>query len=274
MGSQHQVGQLEQGMVSRQGLRLGYVERGACNPAFSEGGIQGGRINDRSAGGIDEHGVLSHQPHLRLSDESLGLFCERYVQRDEVRLSQKAFEFGILYRKGLLALQVAVAVVVENSHIEAAGAAGNLFADSAHADDAQRAAVDLEPRELARVVVGEAGAPGETVPGHDIARRGQQEGHGHVGGDPIDGARRIAYGDAAGRAGSDVDMIDANPEIAHHQEVRQAIEKLAAYFVVAVGVDSPDRGQGRAVRLIEKAPGEDLAVRLQGLQQEVRQRYV
>ena len=64
------------------------VERRACEVPALERLRERVLVDDAAARGVDESRALLHQAQLALPDQSLGLGCERQMDRDEVGLHE------------------------------------------------------------------------------------------------------------------------------------------------------------------------------------------
>ena len=128
------------------------------------------------------------------------------VQRDEVRGGEQRGQLGVAGG--------------QHAHVEAVGAAGDRLADAPVADDAQRRAVHVGAQEG-------GGLPREPGAGGDgggrvgeLARGGQQEREGQVGGRLGQHAGGVADRDAASPARLEVDIVGADRHHRHGAQVR------------------------------------------------------
>ena len=108
-------------------------------------------------------------------------------------------------------------------HVEADGPAGDLAADAAQADDAERLAGDLRADELVAVPL--AGLH-RRVGGRDVAGEGEQQGDGVLGGRDGVAARGVHDDDALARGGGDVDVVDADAGADDAAELAGVVEQL------------------------------------------------
>ena len=95
---------------------------------------------------------------------------------------------------------------------EAPGTPCQSGADAAHADDADALAIDAMAKHEHRSPALPVAGPDQPLALADPARRGQYQGHGHVGGVFRQDTRRIGDGDAALAGAGKVDVIDAGAE--------------------------------------------------------------
>ena len=152
---QDDIGHLQKRMVRRRRLLHENVEGGAGQVAGLEGVGQRLFVNDAAAGAVDDAGALAHQGHLAGADQVARLVGERRVDGEEIDLRQQSIEIG-----GGLDADLAGGgggeerVEAEHLHVEAGGAAGDLAADAAEADDAERLAGQLRADELGALPLG------------------------------------------------------------------------------------------------------------------------
>ena len=113
----------------------------------------------------------------------------RHVEAHDVGLGEEVVELAVLDAEHSLVLgRQALALRVENAHVERPGPARQGAADAAETEDAERCAADVLAHEL---LLGPAAAP---APGSDVAVAlddpppyGEQQRESEVGGGPIDG---------------------------------------------------------------------------------------
>ena len=121
---------------------------------------------------------------------------------------------------------------------------------AAEADDPQRGVMHFAAEHVAGIVDGELRRTGVAIPLDEPAGRGEQEREAHVGRGAIEDARRVSDRDAASVGGGQVDVIDADTEIADHTHARHAVEQGGVDERMAVGVDRLDAfGAGGACQM-------------------------
>ena len=98
-------------------------------------------------------------------------------------------------------------IEADDLHVEAGGPAGDLAADAAQADDAERLAGELRADELAALPLAGWTAG---VGGGDVAGQGHEQGDGLLGGADGVAAGRVHDDDALARGGGDVDVVHAD----------------------------------------------------------------
>src|SRR5688572_12991731 len=134
-------------------------------------------------------------------------------------------------------------VVVQDPHPEAAPAPGELAADAPEADDPQGRAMKVDAHEEHR----SPGAPlaiADVVDAlRDPARGGREEGEGEVGGRLGQDARRVPRGDAAASERGDVDVVEADGEVADHLQLRAGgVEQLVVDPIGEEAQEAVDAG--------------------------------
>jgi hypothetical protein len=168
-------------------------------------------------------------------------------------------------RRAAPGLQVATAIVVDDPHVEAASAPRDFPADPAHPDDAERAFVDVGAEKQARVEMRECGGASEAVARDHVARGGEEDRHRQVGRGAVHCPRRVADGDAALRGGREVDVVDADSEVAHDLQAREEVEERSVDARMAVREERSDPRARTARRARGLFPRRRLADRRQEL---------
>lgn len=126
-----------------------------------------------------------------------------------------------------------VAREVGDLHAEGAAAGGDARADPTEADDPEPAAAQV-------VADHEVEAPRPGTPGPDqplpLAQPpagGEDQGEGEVGGRVVEDARRVGDDDPAPRAGGEVDVVEADGDVADAAQLRPGgVEELVVDAVV------------------------------------------
>jgi hypothetical protein len=141
-------------------------------------------VDELAARGVDEARPVDHaRDHLRVDDPAR-LGTERQVERDELRVGERR-----LHRLGALDAELAEAllrderVVRDHAHPEPGGAARDLLADPAEAEDGERLVRELDPapaRALPAAVLQRGvrlrDVPGERDEEPDRVLRGRDDG--------------------------------------------------------------------------------------------------
>src|SRR5579883_874743 len=91
------------------------------------------------------------------------LGCQWNRQHHVIRGGEQFVSRNVACAQGFLNGGAALTIVVEDVHIKGSRAAGHLLADSAHAEDAQRAAVDLAAQHERGIIAQEVGAARITI---------------------------------------------------------------------------------------------------------------
>jgi hypothetical protein len=214
---------------------------------------QGVGVHYRTAGDVDERGRRFHEGELLPADQPARGVGERHGEHDKVGLGKQIVERRPAGAK-LLGVGRGAAVVIEHLHGKAVGAAGDLLADPAQADDAERSAMNFPPQHVARIVTRERGASRIAIAFGKPPAGGEKQRKRHVGGGAVEHARRVADGNVPLRGGRDVDVVDADSKIAHHAHGRQAIEQRTIDARVAERVN----GGGRWMPVERGLPRRDL----------------
>ena len=137
--------------------------------------------------------------------------------------------------------------MVENVHVEPDGAAGDLATDSAHADNAERRAVDLVAVQDVGVVGKVVGPAGVAPALDDVAADRHEHGKGHVGGDAVDETGCETDREAAGLGVFQVDVVDADAKVAETTQLGHLVHKRAGYYWMAVDDEAFDLRQDRVI---------------------------
>ena len=131
------------GVVHRDRLRVGHVERGPGNLAVAQRLIQGALIDQPAPRHVDQKRGLLHQPKLRARQQVVGVRAERGVDAHKVGLPQQARQLDPHAAEALFGLPVPAPVGVEHPHVKTPGPLGDLSANPAQTDDAQGGVVDI-----------------------------------------------------------------------------------------------------------------------------------
>ena len=186
------------------------------------------RVDDRTARRVHEHRGRLHRAQGVVVDQVLRLVGQVDVQADEVGLAQQVVHLDAARPElRLLLRRRRMHVVVEDPHPEAATAARHLAADAPEPDDPERRAVDVDAHQQHRPPRAPAAVANVVDPLGDPARGRHEQGEREVGGRLGQDAGRVAGRDAAPGAGVDVDVVEADREVAHDLQLRAGrVEKL------------------------------------------------
>ena len=146
-------------------------------------------------------------------------------------------------------------VEADHLHIEAGGAAGDLAADAAEADDAKRLAGELGADELGALPLGRGGTD-MGVGGGDVAGQRHEQGDGLLGGADGVAAGRVHDDDALARGGGDVDVIDADAGAGDGAQLAGIFEQLGGDGRAA----ADDDAVGEAERFLQVGALEAVAL--------------
>ena len=135
VGDDGQMRRPEQRVEAGQRLGIGYVEAGAGDPAGLEAAPQRLRIDDLTAGGVDQDRALLHRHQRPLVDQPAGLRRQRAMEADDVGFGEQLVELD--------PAGTGRAAAAQDPHPEALAATSHGLADQAGADDAQGRAVDV-----------------------------------------------------------------------------------------------------------------------------------
>ena len=130
-------------LIARQRLRLGDIDGGGVDPLVLQRFHQRVMVENATTRHVDQHGGRFHQTQFVAPDNVARLWRHGDSDSDIVSLAQEILFGRVDDAECFFSLWTAVAVVIEYLHVKALGAAGQLGADIAHANDAQRGAVNL-----------------------------------------------------------------------------------------------------------------------------------
>ena len=181
---------------------------------------------------------------------------QRRVDGDEVAARQQVLELHALHAETLGRLAREIGIEGDHLHAEAQGAASDLAADAAQAEDAEGLAEQLDA--LQTLLLPAAGLH-RGVGHRDPARHGEQQRQGVLGDGGGVAARGVHHDDAALGGGIDVDGVDPGPGSADDFQTAGVFQRGPGdlggaaddqTFVVAEA--------GRQRRLVERAGDVDL----------------
>jgi hypothetical protein len=164
-------------------------------------------VDHWAARGVDQIRRGLHEPERALVDVVVRLGQERYVERDEVRLTEESVALAVDDAQVALGLEVADGIVVEHAHGEALGAPGDGPADPAEPENAERLSVDVATQEQHQAPLRELAGPREGVRLGDPAGGRQEEGPGEVGRGLGQDPGGVGDDDAPPAGGGDVDVV-------------------------------------------------------------------
>ena len=243
MRRQHDVGQRAERQVVRGRFLLVNVQRRAADLAALQRLEQRGLIDQAAARAVDDAHALLALGQRRRVENLVRLGRQRHVHGDEIGARQ---EVGQIVRQ--LHLQAAraalheIGIVGDDVHPERNRAPRDFAADAAHADDAQRLAVQLGS--LERFAVPLARHHGG-VRLRNLARQREQQREGVLrGGDRVS-ARRVHDHDAAlGRRGH-IDVVHAHARAADDLQPLRRGERLGRHLGLAADDERVEVGDVR-----------------------------
>ena len=242
MRRQHHVLQLEQLRVNLR-LLLVDIEAGGEDAAVLQRRAQGGLVDDRAAGGVDEHRGRLHPLQLWRGDQVPGRLGQRYVDADEVRLAEQRVEVGARHAElALDLLRRRHLVVVDDAHSEAARPPRHAAPDPAETDDAERRAADVVAEQHVDRPAAEGAAADEVVSLQHPAAGCHQEREGEVGRGVVEDTGGVGDHHAVPRGGGHVDVVEADrhvgddlqPWCAEHL-IADCVHQLADHPLRALG---------------------------------------
>ena len=226
MRCEDQVGNVAVGPLRGEGLHFKDVE--GCTPdlAALEPFGEDFLVDEAATGTVDKADTLFEQGQLLAADHMAGLLGEGHVNGDEVRQRKKIID--LLDDLDLKRLGLAcgnVGIVGEDAHAEGDGTAGYLRADAAHAEDGDGLAVELHALEFFAVPLAGLHAG---VCLRDIARNGEHQGEGVLGGGDCVAAGGVHDNHAVLGGSLDVDIVDTDSGTADDLEVLGGLENLGS----------------------------------------------
>ena len=182
-------------------------------------------VVDAAARDVDQDDAVLHAGVLLGAEHADGLFGLGQVHRDEIGDGQDLVDIVVERDAELLgALGAAVRIVADELHAEGAGALGHQAADAAQAEDRERLLEELDAHELAALPLVRVHG-GVRLGG--VARAGEEEAHGLLGGGHDVRRRSVADDHAAVGGGGHIDVVDAHARAADDLEVRARLDDLA-----------------------------------------------
>jgi len=223
--------------VVRERFGLVDVQRGALHDAVADGLGEGVLLDDPAAGAVDDVAVLE-LGELFLADEALGVGGQRRVDGRDVGRRERVVEILVELRAELFgALRGDVGVERDDVHPQRVAFLGDLLADAAEADDAQRLPVELRAEIVA---LGPLAVLEAAVGLRDRARRGEDHADGVLGGRTDVRIRRVGDDDAVVGCRVDVDVVDADAGASDDDHVLGRVE----HSLVHVGAGADDQRVG------------------------------
>jgi len=214
MRRQHDVVQGEQFRAHR-GLTFEHVQPGRGQATAGQGIGERQLIHDAATGDVDQGGGRLHLRQRGSIDDVMRGGVVRQHQHEVINLCQQRIQVHILRADlGLGGLGQPRAVVVQHAHAEAVStAAGDALADAAHAEDAQRAAVDVRTEHGLERPLAPVAIPQPALGFGDATRGGHQQREAEIGRGFGQDIRGVAGQDAGGAERVDIQVVVAHPDV-------------------------------------------------------------
>ncbi len=255
MRRQHDIVERRQCRMQRRFV-FEHVEAGGGQASAGQRRDQRGVIDDAAAGDVDQDRRWFHQRQLGCSDRVAVFRRERQHEHEKIGAAEQFVPWHIS-RAALPfdALVEARAVVIEHGHRESGSAACDRLADAAHAEDAERAAMDFlaEQQAIRRSLP----APGAkiTLAFADAPRSRQQQRPGEIGDGLVEDVGRVRRNDAGGRKRRDVEIVVAHTGVRDRAQAwrlpdRFGIDRIRHAKHGAILVAQLRTGLGRGPRAV------------------------
>ena len=200
------AGNPQQRVVSRDRLAGEYIHSSACYLAGQHCLTEVGLVDDAATGAIHQAHALLHAGHDILVDHVAGSVGERHVHGDEIGFLYNLVKGAYSHAHVLAAFLVDIWVVADDFHIKGQGALCHAAADTAHADNAQGFALQLNACVLLAVPL----ALLEGFVGNRyMARHSHHHGTGMLGGSNGVAARGVDNNNALVGSGSNINVVHA-----------------------------------------------------------------
>ena len=198
----------EQGIVGCGWFSGKHVHPGSRDRGCLQGRSESRLVDDPAAGDIEHARRLLHQRQFAAADQAPGLGTERHVDGEEVHPREQFVEAGRGFEAELGSLGGGdERIEGDDLHVERGGAAGDLAADPAEPDNAERLARQLRADELAAVP---AAGLHRRIRRRDLPRQGKQQSDRVFRGGNGVPARRVHDHDALAGGGRHVNVVDAD----------------------------------------------------------------
>ena len=185
----------------------------------------------------------------RGGDEVARLGRERAVERDGVALGEELVQRYVRRAERALHLRrKAPPLRIDDAHPKAAGAPRDRRADAPEPHDPENGAVHARPDEHRGRPAAELAGAHHAVALGDAPRGGEQQAEGEIGGGLGEDARRVREDDAACPASVDIDVVDADRDVADDAEARHAFEEGGVDAVGEERDQAVESGRHRARR--------------------------
>src|SRR6266852_8659947 len=170
---------------------------------------------------------------------------ERYMNRDEVRIGEQVCKIGVIGASRRFRRALRIARRVEDAHSESRASSRDGAPDLTPSDDPQRRAIDV----LAQHYPGRPCAPSSVA--HEAVALGHTAGSRHqererqIGSRLGENSRCMPDRDTGVRSSREIDIVDADGEIADYQKTRRTRERFGVEAVAHHAQDAVDFVQTR-----------------------------
>ena len=174
MRRDHHVVELAEGMIGRQRLDGEHVDAGAGDLLLLQSLQQRRLVDDRSARGVDDIGRRLHAGEVGGPNQAAGARAQHDMDGDDVGGGQQLFLAGVADAGFLAFLRRQVRAPGDHVHAKGLPELGDLGAELAEPNDAERAALDLVAEQA---LPGHAGMHARVLAA-DIAGQFEDQAHG------------------------------------------------------------------------------------------------
>ena len=253
------------------GLLRVHVEAGAGDAALLEGGVQRRLVDDPAARGVDDADRRLDLVQRLVADETEGLGGLGQVHGDEVGDLEQLVEGQQLHAHLRGARGLHVRVVGDDLHAEGRHALGDQDADAAEADDAEGLLGELDAGVLGALPLA---VLQRGVGLRDVARGGDEQAAGELGGGDDVGRRGVDDHHAGLGGGGDVDVVQADAGAGDDLQLAGGGDGLGVDLGRGADQDRVDVGDGgQQLGAVRAVAVPDLEVRAQGVDGRGRQLF-
>lgn len=240
MGEESAVRRPQQGLGDV-GLALEDVESGGSDLTAGERRRERLGVDEGAAGGVDQDRLWLHRRELVSGDRPRGVAAAGEVKADDVGAGEQLGELDPVGVEVGFDLGRRAAAGVEELARERTHQLRVAPPDSAHSDDPEGGAAELDPEVAGGVEAGPASTPQPRLGGPGLPRRYEGQGQRQLGGGIGQDSRGVGDGDPAVAAGVEVDVVVADPEVGDEAQLRPGgVEQLLPDRDGRVGDDNVD----------------------------------
>ena len=218
MGRQYDIVELQERVVGGRGFLVEHIEPGAENLALAQHFRERRLVDDGAAARIHQDSGRLHEGQLARADHVARGIVQRDIQRDEVAGPQQFLEQPELDAdRVLFVLGQATDIEVDDLHAEGAREPGDLLADRAEADNAERLVIEFVHGRRRAIPAPASAAHARVLPDHTA--RDREHEHDCVLGDRDRISAAVVADGHAGRArGFDIDRVVTGAQELHELE--------------------------------------------------------